>query len=217
MKGIFFPKFTLFFALIAAWHLVSLAFFKDYIAVTKPLIMASLIGLYISVVQKQDHLFLLSLIFALMGDVFLLFEGELFFLMGLGAFFFMQLGYGFTFYKDAKGKRAPWFIITLLLVFASIILFILWPHVQPLRPFIIVYMASILAMVSLAFGRGKSSKSFLLVSIGALFFIVSDSLLALNKFVQALPFGHYVIMVTYILAQYAIVTGIADAHRTRQD
>lgn len=108
-------------------------------------------------------------------------------------------------------------IIGMLLVFASAIVYILWPHVEALRPYIIAYMASILAMVTLAFWRGKSSKNFLLVSVGALFFIVSDTLLALNKFIEPLPAGHYVIMITYILAQYAIVTGIAEAHRTQQN
>lgn len=208
-----FPKFTVYYAVIAALHLLSLAFLPTYVAVTKPLIMASLIGFYISAVSKQNHLFLLSLILAMMGDVFLLFEGELFFLMGLGAFFFMQLGYGFTFTKDKKQNKPPVLAITAILIFAAVMTYILWPHVADLRPYIILYMASILFMVAMAFWRGANSIAFTMVATGAVFFMVSDSLLAINKFIQPLPWGHYLIMITYIFAQYSIVTGMALSHR----
>jgi uncharacterized membrane protein YhhN len=42
---------------------------------------------------------------------------------------------------------------------------------------------------------------------GALFFVVSDSLLAINKFYQAFPFAGLLIMLTYCAAQYFIVRG----------
>src|SRR5690606_21896213 len=95
------------------------------------------------------------------------------------------------------------------LIFAAIMTYVLWPHVANLKPYIILYMASILFMVAMAFWRGARSIAYSLVAAGAVFFMVSDSLLALNKFIQPLPFGHYLIMVTYIFAQYSIVTGMA--------
>jgi uncharacterized membrane protein YhhN len=42
---------------------------------------------------------------------------------------------------------------------------------------------------------------------GALLFVMSDSLLAINKFVHPIPEAGFLIMSTYILAQYFIVQG----------
>ncbi|MNY44685.1 YhhN-like protein [compost metagenome] len=48
----------------------------------------------------------------------------------------------------------------------------------------------------------------LLVFLGAFFFVVSDSILAINKFYSPIPKSSFFIMLTYLLAQYLIVTGI---------
>ena len=50
--------------------------------------------------------------------------------------------------------------------------------------------------------------SYNLVFIGAIFFMLSDSILAANKFYQPIPLSNISIMVTYALAQYLIVLGI---------
>jgi len=47
-----------------------------------------------------------------------------------------------------------------------------------------------------------------MVLIGAILFISSDSLLALNKFYQGFEGADFWVMLTYILAQYFIVTGM---------
>jgi uncharacterized membrane protein YhhN len=57
------------------------------------------------------------------------------------------------------------------------------------------------------YGR-TNSKSFTLVFAGAISFMLSDSLLAINKFMQPLPLAGLAIMFTYILAQYLIVEGV---------
>jgi uncharacterized membrane protein YhhN len=43
--------------------------------------------------------------------------------------------------------------------------------------------------------------------VGAVFFVLSDSLLAINKFYQPFAFAGVFIMLTYCAAQYFIVTG----------
>ena len=52
-----------------------------------------------------------------------------------------------------------------------------------------------------------SKRSFAFIFVGALFFMVSDSLLAINKFMQPLPMASLTIMATYIVAQFLIVEG----------
>jgi uncharacterized membrane protein YhhN len=53
-----------------------------------------------------------------------------------------------------------------------------------------------------------NKKSFTLIFIGALFFMISDSLLAINKFLTPVPLASLGIMFTYMLAQYLIVEGV---------
>jgi uncharacterized membrane protein YhhN len=43
--------------------------------------------------------------------------------------------------------------------------------------------------------------------VGALLFVISDSLLAIDKFYQPLPFAGVLIILTYGLAQLFITTG----------
>ena len=52
-------------------------------------------------------------------------------------------------------------------------------------------------------------ESYALVLSGAVIFMLSDSTIALNKFIYngELPYARVVIMVTYLLAQYLIVQG----------
>jgi uncharacterized membrane protein YhhN len=56
------------------------------------------------------------------------------------------------------------------------------------------------------YGR-TNSKSFLLIFIGAVLFMVSDSVLAINKFHNAFSAAGALIMLTYCLAQFLIVEG----------
>jgi uncharacterized membrane protein YhhN len=44
----------------------------------------------------------MALIFALLGDIFLLQEAENYFLLGLGSFFIMQLLYAYVFAKQIR-------------------------------------------------------------------------------------------------------------------
>ena len=75
---------------------------------------------------------------------------------------------------------------------------------------VILYMVVILTMATMAFLRQGSvnNLSFNLVVIGAILFLISDSLLALNKFHSPFSFADISIIFTYGLAQLFIVLGI---------
>lgn len=73
---------------------------------------------------------------------------------------------------------------------------------------VIAYAFVILSMLASAINRLRkvNSTSYWLVLTGAGLFVISDSVLAINKF--SLPFnGSDVIMSTYVIAQYLIITG----------
>lgn len=50
--------------------------------------------------------------------------------------------------------------------------------------------------------------SFSLVFSGSLFFVVSDTLIAVNRFLVTTPYAGLFVMATYIAAQFLIMKGI---------
>jgi len=50
--------------------------------------------------------------------------------------------------------------------------------------------------------------SFKLVFVGSLLFLLSDSMIAFNKFHSDIPLAGFLIMITYIAAQYLIMRGL---------
>ena len=85
-------------------------------------------------------------------------------------------------------------------------------YLNDLRIPIMVYMMVISIMVILAGYRyGRVNKfSFKLIYIGAIFFVMSDSILAYNKFAEPISFSGVWIMGTYMLAQYLITMGTIE-------
>ena len=58
-----------------------------------------------------------------------------------------------------------------------------------------------------------NNTSFLLVLAGAIFFVISDSLLATTKFAVFFLGANILVMVFYMLAQLCIVRGIIDNNK----
>jgi uncharacterized membrane protein YhhN len=78
---------------------------------------------------------------------------------------------------------------------------------NPLLIPIIIYMFTITIMAISAAERNTNPKSYRLVLLGAVLFVLSDSLIAMNEFVNPIPFSTILIMGTYIFAQYFICIG----------
>jgi uncharacterized membrane protein YhhN len=212
-----YKNFTIFYLIIALAHFFSLVWLPQYVAVTKPLIMASLIGFYISTETRQNNIFLLGLIFAMLGDIFLLFEGELFFIIGLASFLLMQWCYVYVFSRNFQKPDTTAIVKIVLLSVISILLFCyMQAGLGDMKLPVLLYVFSILTMVSFAITRASSVKGHQQVVFGALFFLVSDALLAIHKFTQPVPMASYLIMGTYITAQYLIVTGVVTGNAVKK-
>jgi uncharacterized membrane protein YhhN len=50
---------------------------------------------------------------------------------------------------------------------------------------------------------------------GAIFFVSSDSILAFNKFYAPVPLASFLIMITYLVAQYLITVGILKLNQKK--
>jgi len=64
--------------------------------------------------------------------------------------------------------------------------------------------------------RTNFDESFQLVVLGAALFIISDSILAINRFSHTIPFSGVAVMSTYIIAQWLIVNGLLQ-HKKKEE
>ncbi|MBV7267803.1 lysoplasmalogenase [Winogradskyella luteola] len=182
----------------------------------KPAIVVSLIFLFLKtsgqLSKSIKRITLLALLFSLLGDVLLMLvdRSPLFFTFGLVAFLLAHVMYILVFVKHGNKKKSVLGFIVLLFIYASGLFYFLKDGLGDMLIPVIVYMVVILTMATTAFLRqGNTDRlSYLFVFAGAICFMISDSILALNKFYQPIPLSYISIMVTYALAQYLIILGI---------
>lgn len=189
---------------------------------TKPSLLISLIIFFLlhrkEVQSKARIWMMLALHFSLAGDVLLMFQADdpLFFLLGLVAFLLGHVSYVIAFLRGREGKpklfdsKAKIGFYLLALAYGIGFFLYLEPHLGPMKIPVAVYELVILCMGVTALLRwGSTAKaSFWLVFAGALCFMLSDSILAVNKFALPLPLSHLLIMSTYGIAQLLIVAGM---------
>lgn len=188
---------------------------------TKPAIVISLMLFFIF---NADHLSfsiklltMLGLLFSLWGDVLLLFasNSEGFFIAGLIAFLLAHVMYIFVFIRDRNSKNNIIPLLITLFLYAIVLLWIIKDGLGSLLIPVLVYMGVILVMTVSAFLRKGMviHRGYVYVCLGAVFFMLSDSLLAVNKFHNPLPLAHVSIMSTYAVAQFLIVLGIINSYK----
>ena len=182
-----------------------------------------------------------SLMFSWLGDVALMFvpksvedlslmgipKNPNFFLVGLAGFLVAHMLYAIAF-SDVSSKTAVpllkrkfWVAIPLVLYMVAL-LYKLVPAISnnPLtKPFlgpVLIYSLAIATMVAFALNRfGRvNDKSFALVFGGALLFMLSDSIIAINKFLSPFETAGIFIMVLYIAGQYFIAKGTLQQDKT---
>lgn len=180
----------------------------------KPLLILPLIvAVFISTNFKYRIILLIALIFSLAGDTLLLFvyKDASFFILGLVAFLTAHIFYIILFARELKktgGKliwKLPGFVV--IIIYLAALLFLLIPHLGSLLMPVIIYslvISSMLYMAYLLSCNWKKPASIFLMT-GAIAFILSDSLLAINKFYHPIPLPGFFIMATYLYAQGALV------------
>jgi uncharacterized membrane protein YhhN len=211
----------LFYVLLSVVHLgVEELQVEWLILTTKPLLVSILAFWFWKTAGDNASRFskflLLGLIFSVGGDTLLMFvehgpQLEVFFLLGLGSFLIAQLCYTYALWTYPKVRegiifRKPWVVI-LFLGYLVWILTTLWAGIPgPMRLPVGVYATAIVAMaISAANLYGRiSSNLFWGFFGGVLLFVLSDTLIALNKFGEPIVGARLAIMFTYLLAQYLI-------------
>ena len=185
--------------------------------ITKPLLIPALILLLVfsQTVAPARNLLVTGLVFSWLGDIFLLFEEKnpLFFIFGLVCFLTTHIFYIIYFLKIQSPhislvKKQP-LLLLLVLGYGVTLVWFLYPHLKELKIPVMVYAAVICSMLlcSLHIFLKVNKPANILYVTGAAFFVLSDSLLAINKFYQPFTFAGVCIILTYCAAQYFIVRG----------
>lgn len=183
----------------------------------KPFLLPFLIiTVIISAEFKTKNVLLIALFFSWIGDIILLFadQAEIYFILGLVSFLLSHLLYIFLFLRQDKnqisinkGYSVLGFVLILIYFFGMIS--VLFPKLGALQIPVMMYAIVITTMLYFAYKGSLNWKkpAAYYILVGAIFFVLSDSILAFNKFYHPIAQSGFWIMSTYILAQYLIVSG----------
>ena len=170
------------------------------------------IGLLIVMVLKgrnqlQNRTFitlLFALSFSALGDVLLALDTGQLFIGGLAAFFVSH-----TFIITMLPIKNWRLDVVLLYLFLAIIVFCLfYPNLNDMLIPVLFYMLVLTIMASITWMTDKSN-GFLV--LGGAVFVISDSILGLNRFYLEIAHADIAIMGSYYLAQFCLVTGFLQA------
>ena len=162
--------------------------------------------------------FLIGLALSLAGDIFLMLPDEKF-IAGLVSFLLAHLAYIFGFIIPGFQFSTLIFLLIILIglvgftVLRQILKGLIAHEQENLRFPVIIYTIVISIMLISALSTmikpGPVWDLFpaILVSLGAILFFFSDTTLAWNKFVNPLPHGRLLVIISYHLAQIAITLG----------
>jgi len=154
---------------------------------------------------RGKWLLVAAIAFSGAGDVILdlTFQGN--FIAGLVSFLTAHLFYVALFLQGSAVRRQMILPTVLAVAFPAAMAAFLWPHLGQMQLPVAVYIGVISSMLVTSLHRSRLNYT---VIAGAIAFVISDSVLALNKFYSPFPWARYAIMATYYLAQYLIVTGV---------
>jgi len=207
------PDWRILYAITAAALLTGLVLdLKSLYIAAKPLLMVILLLHFVTSTQGYPawrHLVTTALVFSWAGDVFLI-SGD-WFVAGLASFLVAHIFYIAAYQKTgASSGNLPPLAAAAFALFGIGLLWFIHPGLNDLKAPVFLYALVLMGMGVWAFKRrgGTSGTSFRLVAAGAVLFVLSDSLIAVNRFSFAIPGERILVMSIYLTAQYLIVQGL---------
>ncbi|MBC7363036.1 MAG: lysoplasmalogenase [Candidatus Aminicenantes bacterium] len=143
---------------------------------------------------------LLALVFSLLGDTMMMLKKKRF-LAGLLFFLLAQAALASAFYSRLKPGFLPWPVWPLVLL-AALMLGLIWKNLGKYKIPVCFYLLVILTMARLALELPHQLPGFKswLAASGALFFLLSDAILAVNQFHRPFKNAQVLILSTFYLA-----------------
>ena len=149
-----------------------------------------------------------ALLFSVIGDMVIIWN----FLGGIGAFFLAHLAYlvAVGFERTVSVRQALCYIPALILW--GIMFQLLTPEVNPALYWPVVAYLSVIClmygrMISRAFATHRHVWA-VSMFVGATLFVLSDSLIAINKWVTPVPYERLAILLSYYIGQWFISRGV---------
>jgi len=152
-------------------------------------------------------LLLTALLFSTAGDIFLALDtdGETFFVLGLGSFLISHIFYTLTFLQSTAFQPIALLPILFILTLAGGLTTQIWQGLGSLKIPVLAYI-----LVSGVMGISAAvydPLNWVLIA-GAIIFMLSDSLIAVQKFWRPVPYRDFLVMSSYYLAQILIFWSI---------
>lgn len=185
---------------------------RPLLYIFKPLTISLIILLaWVSGSHEPDRYFWLifaGLLFSAAGDVFLMLPRDRF-VPGLVSFLFAHLLYIAAFSAPAGFLAAPWLALPFFLG-AGTLLFVLLPKTGRLAVPVVVYSMALAVMGWQAATRWQQLQddASFYAMIGAILFLISDGVLAFNRFVRRFLAAELLLLTTYFGAQYLIALSV---------
>ena len=201
---------------------LGLVFFEqeDIASCIKPILVpVLLLSFYASVKNKGNYKIIGALVLSTMGDILLIFEGRPFFILGLLSFLLAHVLYVLIFRSNVGRLKLDVYTVgcsLFILAYYFSFMCFLWPHLGAMRIPVLAYAFVISGMLWMALQLLRSTSSFRWhIVLGALFFVVSDSLLSIQLFYSSFELAHFYVMLSYLLAQLLLVYGILNYKHER--
>lgn len=159
---------------------------------------------------RNGILLVIALVFSTLGDIALLGEGSGMFIAGLSAFLLAHLAYIAIFTSSGGTGRPRWWSLIFVVWFA-VLMITLIPHLGALLVPVVGY-GVVISVMAIAATRWSP-----IVLVGATLFLLSDSVLAVDRFVPDAGLWQpgFVIMLTYIAGQALIAWGLVATWQSR--
>ncbi|MFO7963368.1 MAG: lysoplasmalogenase [Desulfobacterales bacterium] len=150
-----------------------------------------------------------GIFFSLWGDVFLMLPKDRF-IAGLSSFLVAHILFIMAFATSSGPMPTGWIAIPVFLIAAAASLFLL-PHAGKLKPAVLTYIIVISVMLWQSWERWHILKTAdaMIAGLGASFFMVSDFMLAYQRFIRPFKHAHAAVLGTYYTAiwLFALSTG----------
>lgn len=185
---------------------------RVYVYLFKPLTMVFIILLALQGERPDASLYkyaiLAGLGFSLVGDIFLMLPLKRV-IAGLVSFLVAHLCYIVAFSANIRFSFSS-FLLALFLLYVIIMFAVLFPHLGKMRLPVLVYELVIVMMVWRAVERWAQigDTGALLALAGAILFVISDSVWAINQFVRRYKSAQALILSSYFCAQWLIALSV---------
>lgn len=195
----------LFFGL-ASIFLISIIFYPypfSFILKAAPILFL-LVCVFIYVPGEKGKLLSVGYLLSAVGDILLDIDPERFFIFAMSSFVVAHLCYILVFIPQPKLKGMRILFVSIIVAYAIVMGIILLNRSDELNYYVLGYIG-VIALMGISAVVGSENHNW--VILGAVLFMISDTLIAVKRFIVPIPLANVWIMAFYYAAQYFIAFG----------